>query len=293
MRIRLNFAGLLVSALLLSLSVCRAQVIVPPSVSFGFGTNAGDGTQLWDLSGSYGLSLNINLRNGIQVPMTFGFNLIQDASGNLSSPTNDFQNLVLGDPVIGPSFTVTYKITGKVTGSGGAARARFTIRMTGNGIAGGVTVDSMSAILVVDASPNSGDGQLEGVTDTKFSAKFSNGIESINGSIPATDFATALPPGVDGSWGLTLQLAGFNSLSGTAIITTSSHIFGFIVEGPFKNDTFNVSLRSTSELVDTTFPGPTALSSVGSSAKASIDSTFETIVLNGKVMGQKLILSSE
>src|SRR5215469_11826240 len=223
MRIRLNFAGLLVSSLLLSLSLCRAQVVVVPStVTFGFGTN-NDGSQLWDLSGGYSLSLNVNLRNGIQVPMTLGFQLVQDASGNLSSPAGDIQTLTLGDPATGPVFAVNYKITGKVTGSQGTARARFTMRMTGSGFIGDtntITVKSMSAILVVDASPNATSGQLVGLTDARISAKFSNGIESLTGTIPAADFTTDLPPGVDGTWGLTLQLAGFNSLSGSAVITT-------------------------------------------------------------------------
>jgi hypothetical protein len=256
---------------------------VPNTVTFGFGTN--DNNQLWDLTGSYSLSLNINQRNTIQVPMTLGFVLIQDASGNLTSPPGDIQNLVLGDPVSGPSFTVTYKVTGKVTGSGGAARARFTIRMTGNGTVGNITVKSMSAILIVDASPNPADGQLEGNTDAKFSAKFSNGIESLAGTIPAADFTTALPPGVDGTWSISLQVAGFNSLSGSAIITTTTHSLGFIVEGPFKNHTFDVALRGSGGISNN--------SGVGSNARAMLTSALDSIAINGKVMGQKVLLSSD
>lgn len=282
MTIRFNLRYLLISALLFSFRVCHAQSNVTGTVTFSFGDTPA--TQLWDLSGGYSLNLVVNQRNGIQVPLQVGFNLVEDARGNLTAPSGDFQALTLGD---GTLFTVTYTITGKVTGSGGAARARFTIRMTGNGTVGGITVNSMSAIFVVDAQPNSDDGLLHG--PARFSAKFSNGVEGVSGTID--DIATALPSGVDGTWTLTLQVAAFNSLSGSAVVTTSSRSFGFIVSGPFDQSTgdFNASLHG----VGTSAVPNTMVSGAGSNARVRVDTSFNLLVLDGKLMGQSLFVSPD
>lgn len=286
MTIRFNLLRyLLISALLFSLRVCHAQSSnVTGTVTFSFGDTPA--TQLWDLSGGYSLNLVINQHNGIQVPLQLNFNLVEDARGNLTAPPGDFQALTFGDsaPAL---FTVSYTITGKVTGSGGAARARFTIRMTGNGTVGGITVNSMSAILVVDAQPNAEDGLLHG--PARFSAKFSNGVEGVSGTIG--DIATALPAGVDGTWTLTLQVAAFNSLSGSAVVATSSRTFGFVVTGPFDQSSgdFDARLHGAST---STVPN-TMISGAGSDANARIDTSFNLFILDGTFMGQRLSISPD
>jgi hypothetical protein len=271
MSTRFNLRYLLVSALLFSLPVCRAQITVPSTASLSFGQTPD--TLLWDLSGAYSLNLVVNERNGIQVPLIVGFNLIEDASGNLHGVTNDIQALSLG----GAGFTVSYTITGKITGSGGAATAKFTMRIIGNGSVGNGNSDNFSAVLTVVASPNPDDGNLEGVA--KFSARVSGGIEGVSGTIP--QFSTALPPGVDGTATLNFQIAGFSSVVGTATLTTSSRTLGFLVEGPLRNGVFNCTLKGSSAVqnIDT--------SGVGSNGKAQIDSTFDTAMVTGKFMGQK------
>lgn len=279
MRIRFNL--LLLPALLFSLQVCRAQVTPPPSVTF---TNLGttDGTQLWDLSGAYTLNVTLVQRNGIQQPVTLSsFGLIEDAAGNLHGVTNDYQVLTIGDTT-NTYFTVSYIITGKVTGSGGAATAHFTIRMVGNGIVGSLTVNTMSAVLEVDAVPNPDDGQLEGVA--RFSARFSGGVEAVSGTIP--QFAMTLPGNVNGTWSVTMQLVGFNSVAGTAVLTTSTgQNLGFILGGPFKNDVFNMQMRGSRGV-------PNTASGVGSSCKALVDATFDELLINGRLMGQRLQFAS-
>lgn len=97
MSIRFNPRLLLISALLFSLQFCRAQIVVPGTVSFDLGTSNAPETQLWDLTGLYNLSLTVVEHNGIAVPMTFSFNLIHDGKGHLSGPTNDLEGLDLGD----------------------------------------------------------------------------------------------------------------------------------------------------------------------------------------------------
>src|SRR5579864_2979173 len=122
MRIRFNLRCVLVLVFLLSLSLCRAQT-VPPTVTATFGTT--EGTQLWDLTGTYGVSMTVNQKNGIQVPVTLGFTIVQDASGNLHGVVGDLQGITLNDSA---SFGVNYTLSGKVTGSGGNAQARFVVR---------------------------------------------------------------------------------------------------------------------------------------------------------------------
>src|SRR4051794_34591947 len=106
MSIRFNPRLLLVSVLLFSLQFCRAQ-----SVSFDLGGSGAPNTSLWDLSGFYTLNLTVVTPKGFAETLVFSFNMTQDAKGNLSGPTNDFQELDLGD---NSSFAVSYRIKGHV-----------------------------------------------------------------------------------------------------------------------------------------------------------------------------------
>jgi hypothetical protein len=137
----------------------------------------------------------------------------------------------------------------------------------------------MSAFLVVDAVPDLEDGQLEGVA--RFSANLGL-LPGLSGTIP--DFATSLPSNVNGTWSLVLQPTILNnSVAGLAAITTSTgQSFGLVLSGPFRNGDFDVKLQGSRNLSGVTTSG------VGSSAKALIDSTFDSILFDGKVMGQKL-----
>lgn len=276
---RIRFHLLLISALLFSISASRAQT-APGPVTFNFGASD-DGTLMWDLSGFYTLNFVIPQANGTALPVTVSFNMTEDPAGNLHGNAGDFQFLQLGS---NSAFTVTNTISGKVTGSGGAATARFTIHMksSGPGAVGGpngINVNSMSALIVIDASPSLEDGALEG--SAKFSARFSNGVEPVNGSIQS--FTTPLPPNVTGAWSLTVTVDAFSSIVGTALLTTSTgQVLGFIASGQFNGD-FNVKLRGSGGVQNSTITG------AGSSATTQIDPAFDNIILSGKLMGQKFV----
>ena len=201
MTIRLNPRWLLISALMFSLQFCRAQVQVPANLSFNLGTtDAPPASQLWDVGGSYGLSLLVVQKSGIEVPVQISFNLIQAANGKLSTVSNDFgQGLDISDNSF---FAITPSISGKVTGVGGIARVHFTVRFNGNGTLAGHPDVPVSGSLTVDAETDSNSGQLVGVKVSKFSASFP-GFSTLKGQ---AQFGSDLPPGVDGSWNLTLQL---------------------------------------------------------------------------------------
>lgn len=279
MRTRLNVCGLLVSTLLLSLSLCRAQQTLPAIVTYNFDTNSN--VQLWDLTGTYSVSVTLTEKNGISVPLTLAFNIVQDAAGNLHGVARDFQAISFGD---GNLFTVTYTIIGRITTVAGAPTARFVVRFVGNGTEGSLPNVNFSAILLVDAVPNAEDGQLEG--NAKFSAKLGGGLEGVSGTI--SPFSVPLPPGVDGTWILTLQLLGGRSLIGSAIITTDAgQTMGFTVSGPLNANSTNSAvfarLRGSGAIASTSIGG------VGSSATISTDFSFDSGTLSGKLMGQTFL----
>ena len=277
MRIRLNPRWLLVPALLFFLQISRAQVVVPPVVSFDLG--GVDGTQLWDLSGNYNLDVLLQERNGLAVPLTLSFNMIQDARGRLGGGTNDIQGLTIGDNSI---FAISYVVVGKVTGAGGFARAHFTVHFSGSGTLAGKEVDFMTGAFTVDAEVDAENGQLSGVKVSKFHASFP-GEGTINGIVQ--DFVTPLPAGVDGTWNLSLQMAALNRITGTAVVTTSSKPLGFDLNGVFKGGAFRIKAIGANNV-------PDSQSGIGSTATIFLDESFATINLfQGKVMGQKFQFS--
>jgi hypothetical protein len=223
--------------------------------------------------------MTVNTKQGLQVPVSLGFSIRQDAAGNLRGVAGDFQGVIIGDAVAlgGASYT----LSGKVTGSGGTAEAKFVVRFNGNASIGQFQNVNFSAVLSVDAVPNSNDGQLEGVA--KFSSHFTGPFEGVTGTIP--DFAAQLPPGVDGSWALNLQMIGGNSLTGSGTITTGpGEVLGFNVSGPVNASSAVARLSGLrGGLVTQT------ISAAGSKILILSDVTFDDFSLGGKVMGQKLV----
>jgi hypothetical protein len=280
MTIRLNPRWLLVSALMLSLQFCRAQVEVPSNLSFDLGTtDAPPTSQLWDVGGSYSVSLLVEQKSGIEVPIILTFNLIQAANGKLSTVSNDFgQGL---DVSSNSFFAITPSISGKVTGAGGIARVHFTVRFKGIGTLAGHPNVPVSGSLTIDAETDASSDQLVGVKVSKFSAGFS-GFSSIKGT---TLFASDLPPGVDGSWNLSLQLVALGKVTGTGIITTPSRTLGLDMNGAFKGGIFKIKAKGATDVQDTQ-------SGVGSTANIILTTAFDSITLNGKILGQKLSFST-
>lgn len=278
MQIRFNPRWLLVPTLLLSLQLCRAQpIVVPPTLSFDLGSTNIPETQLWDLNGSYAVDLLVVGNKGLAEPVQIAFTLLQDPSGKLSTTTNDLVNcsVVFNDDAQS-AFACQAKITGKVTGFGGTARAHFTVRFVGNGQFGGHTT-AIQGSFTVDAETGVTPGQLTGGKLSKFSAVLP-GLNTIKGS---ADFAANLPPGADGGWNLTVHLAGLNKLTGTGIITTSSEVLGLDLSGSFKKGLVSVKAKGAADV-------PNTSNGAGSSGSILIPPTFDTIQFNGKLLGQKM-----
>jgi hypothetical protein len=278
MTIRLNPRWLLVPVLLLSLQISRAQT-VPPSVSFDLGPDAGATTQLWDLTGNYDVNLDVQGRNGLSVPVQISFFLIQNAAGKLSTSSNNITGLVFNNDA-NSAFAITTKISGKVTGSDGFARAHFTVHFRGNGSFAGVQNLTVGGSMTVDAEVDPSTGQLVGTKISNFQANM--GVNNVNGK---SDFAAALPDAVDGSWNLTLTLAGLSKFTGLGAINMPHEAFGLHVSGKFNGGPAGgvvvLNAKGANDVQNTS-------SGNGSNAKLLLSTDGSTLQLDGKLLGQKM-----
>jgi hypothetical protein len=268
--------------LLFSLQLCRAQIVVPSTLSFNLGDpETQDGTQLWDLSGSYQLDVQVVNKNGAATEMGLEFDLLQDGKGRLSNPTNfNVHALTLGDSSV---FTVATHITGKVTGSGGVAQVHFTIRFNGDGTLAGQPANSFSGSLSVDAETDQTTGLLLATKKCKFSASVPGSI-NFRGTMP--DFTAPMPNGTNATWNLTLQLVGLTKIRGTGLVTTPSRALGLNLTGAFKNGVITARAHGANSVQGATSNGS------GLKAKFQTADPFDSIVLTGKFLGQKLFIST-
>jgi len=273
MTIRLNPRWLLASVLLFSSQLCRAQTEIPPSLSFNLGPDVAPETQLWDLTGSYDVIFEVTARNGLAMPVEISFALTQDSAGKISSPAGNVSGLVFNNDD-NSSFAISTKVSGKVTGSGGFARAHFTIHFSGNGAFGGIQDVPVSGTFSVDAETDPSSGQLIGRIKS-FKADI-GGFNSISGK---SDFNAGLP--MDGSWNLSLNVAGLTKFNGVGAIAVASKNLGFDLTGNFRGGLIKLNAKGASDVVNTQ-PGQ------GSNAKIFLTPSFDTLQFNGKVLGQKI-----
>lgn len=282
MTIRLNARWLLVPAFLFCLQfsfLCRAQVDVPPTVSFDLGDADHPDTQLWDLSGSYRFDLLLEQPDGVEVPVRLGFVLIQDGNGRLSSPAQDnTEEMEYGDNGF---FAVHPRVIGKVTGSGGTARVHLSIHVTGNGQLAGVNVNSLNAFFKVDAESDPTTGNLLGTRTAKISLDF-GGKGRVHGKV--FDFATPMPQGANATWTLSLQMAVLHRITGTGTITTPSRVLGLDLNGAFRHGAFKVLAKGANNV-------PNAVDGRGCKAKIQLPTTFDSLLLNGKLLGQRFFFT--
>jgi hypothetical protein len=276
MTIRLNPRWLLVSILFFTLQFCRAQIVVPPTLSFDLGPDVAEESQLWDLNGSYVVNTLVTGNKGLAEPVQIAFTLIQSPSGKLTTTTNELVNAsVVFNNDDNSAFVAQAQIKGKVTGFAGTARVHFTVRFVGNGSLGGQAT-TCNGSFTVDAETDPSTGQLTGTKLSKFSAVFPN-LSAIKGK---AEFGTDLPPGSDGSWNLTMHLVGINKLTGTGIVSTSSEALGLDLTGKF-NGLFVTKAKGSASV-------PNTVSGVGCSGTILVPSTFDTVQFNGKLLGQKM-----
>jgi hypothetical protein len=264
---------------MLSLQFSRAQIQIPPTLSFDLGAPDVPETQVWDLNGTYVVSLEVLGKNGLSAPVQVAFTLIHSPNGKLTTTTNEPVNCsVVFNGDAQSAFACLATISGKVTGVAGLARVHFSIHFTGNGNYTG-RATTINGSLSVDAEVDStSEGQLLGVKVSKFNANFPQVGNTIKGP---SDFAAGLPPGVNGSWNLTLKLLGLSKLTGTGVIALPSESLGVHLSGKFKNGLVSVKATGADDV-------PNTVSGKGVSGNILLPPSFDTIQFDGKILGQKL-----
>jgi hypothetical protein len=255
---------------------CRAQI--PQSASFNLGPAVAPETQLWNLSGDYTINIDIESRNGLSIPVQISFSLVQDTAGKLTGSPGAVSGLIFNNDG-NSAFAIGTTVSGKVTGSLGFARARFTVHFAGNGQFGGRQNLEVTGSITVDAETDPSTGQLTGRV-RNFTADIGNGFNHISGK---SDFAMALPSGVDGSWNLTVNVAGLQKFNGIGVITVPQGPYGINLNGHYNPvlDVIDLKAKGAGG-VPGTFPG------TGLNARVILDSTFDTLQVDGKLFGQKV-----
>jgi len=205
--------------------------------------------------------------------VNISFALAHDKTGKLSAPNGAVSGIIFNNDA-NSAFAITTTVSGKVTGSGGFARAHFTVHFSGNGSFGGRQNLSVSGSMTVDAETDPSSGLLTGAIKN-----FHAAIDGVNNISGKSDFNATLPS--DGSWGLQMNIAGLTKFTGTSTITFPSNPYGLNLDGNFRNGLINLKATGTSGVVDTQ-PGQ------GLSAKIFLTQTFDTLQFDGKLFGQKV-----
>lgn len=284
MTIRFNARWLLVPVFLLSFQfslLCRAQVDVPGTISFQLGDSDSPNAALWDVSGNYHADLLLEQPDGAEVSVGLSFTLIQDGKGHVSSPTNidNTYDLEYGDNSV---FAVRPRVTGKVTTAApGIARVHLSIRVSGNGTLAGRTVNALTGSFSIDAETDPTTGDLVTSKTAKISLDF-GGQGHAHGKV--FDFDIATPQGANSTWTLALQPAVLHRITGTGTITTPARVLGLDLGGAFRSGILKIQATGANNV-------PNAQDGRGCKAKIFVASPYnslDTLVLNGKILGQRV-----
>jgi hypothetical protein len=130
----------------------------------------------------------------------------------------------------------------------------------------------VSGSVTLDGDTSS--GQLAGKIRS-----FESNIGGLNHISGKSDFSVGLP--TDGSWNLTLNVAGLTKFVGTGIVGLPNQTLGLDLNGNFRNGLLKLQAKGASDVVNAQ-PGQ------GLSAKIFLTPSFETLQLEGKLMGQKI-----
>ena len=177
----------------------------PPSGIYTYQFDV-DSIALWDVSGDYHLSPDIN----DDIPVNFDISVLQDSKGKLygTGPTTV--------DIDGETVQGNYTVKGKVLVTAGVSRATATVKVSGSGMIQGL-VRSYSLSETFNLEIDSAGLTAVGTGNGSAKAK---GLGS--GRI-SEDINALLPEGVDGSWQLDLGVqTTVKKLSGTSTITLSN-----------------------------------------------------------------------
>jgi hypothetical protein len=282
MKNRLFCAALLLSSLQFGFAQIQTTLSLGPT----------NGLPVWDISGIY------QITNQMQVAV------IGPKSAHLASPPTQvvFNQLPLGvdahgkvtgggwilvpvgNDVVGGYSTVS----GKMSGGGTNTHVNFTVKFTGNGTIAGVdttcNISSRYNLQVIYA-PGANPPLTNLIGKASGSAHFSH---MGSGTLKDNPLSLPLPPGVDGTWSMTVGLSQFgNKLSGSGNVVVPN--------------TPTTTLATTANgSISKSGMGKVKLSGYGASAGTQLTVQFfpiwavpgpnivQVTGLNGKVLGQSV-----
>jgi hypothetical protein len=162
----------------------------------------------FDFSGGYTFTQLITGVGGQTIPLTLGVSFTQDPNGFLHG--SDTTTMSVGNDFVAANYTVT----GKVSGGGRTpTRVTLVVRLTGQDIIAG---KNTGFAITINYSVTVQGGELSGTA--RGTASFSKlGTGRITGEV-----SSLLPTGVDGSWGLQMNILPLGRLGGTATIVLSN-----------------------------------------------------------------------
>src|SRR5262245_5561412 len=197
---------LLASLVLFATQLCLADppsgpidISLPPAV-----------LPLWDVSGTFQpTNQTIQGAGGVEVPLSLAADLIHSANGRLKG--SGITVVGIGNDFVAADYTAS----GRASGDSSEAKVNLTIRLKGSGVISGRNTSfniNVTYKLQVDREL----GVLAGT------ARGHANISQFGGGAIKSDVAAPLPPGMNGSWNLQLDITPLTKLAGTGSIDLSN-----------------------------------------------------------------------
>ena len=258
----------LAAVALLALQPAFAQTNVPDFFAFGPPL-----APVWDLTGTYDITNHMQAAAVQPTEIVFK-QVVLTTDGHGKIRGSDTIIVTVGDGAVGG----VYRASGKISGGGEKTRVNLAIRFTGKGTVAGVfTSCSISANYNLTVNPLTKTlvGQASG------SASFS---QLGNGSLKS-DFSLPLPPGVDGNWGVTLDVIPFgNKISGSGLISVENHPPSTLTA----KATGNLSKQSGTVKLKLSGTGFSSGTQLKLEFLPAVGADNQRVSINGKVLGQKV-----
>jgi hypothetical protein len=281
---------LLAATLLLGLPPAFAQA---PSGAIGF-TFDRTTIPIWDFTGAYQFNQQM-VSSGGSMALSFPLSINHDLAGGLSGSGTTLVTIGPESDAASPTvLAAQYEVEGAVSLSGNATRVSFTVSLSGSGldvIAGEPHAYHISLTydLVVDSDLLAWVPPAHG--------KAVSGSVSIAGVgsaavIPGDGFTVALPSGVDGAWGVSMDILALSRLAGTATILVDgsaapdrpAYQSGTLTLNASLAGTYRPSLGSRLELSGMPGSSPAAL-------QLALDSDAQLVRVTGRILGQTINFS--
>ncbi len=197
-------------------------------------------TPLWDFTGSFQINDHMQGADNRDVALSFGIAVAHDARGRLRNSDQTLSSELTFLTVGGDTVAAHYVVTGSVGGRPNAPRVNLVIRLFGEDTIAGV-VTKFNILIRYDLEVV--EGVLQG--KSRGSAKFA---KLGNATIRNANVSVAIPPGMDGSWNLQMDIVPLKKLAGSgSIVLSNGRILPANLTGSLDSGRFKVKLTGINE----------------------------------------------